>query len=91
MEDEYNRVVKPGEEDREYRRLTKACEEGDIKTVRDLVRKVYHNPSRSPPPGNPPHYWACRRGKTEVARELIEKFDFDPHYVTEHGHTLLHV
>ena len=68
----------------------KACVEGDIKTVRSLVRKVY-DPLKPPPPGKPPHYWACRQGRLEILRELIEKFNFDPKYVMEHGHTLLHV
>ena len=75
------------------RELTRACEDGDLETVRRLFRKVYDPTIIGTGSANnrPPHYWACRRGRLDVVRELIEIYKCNPHYVTENGHTLFHV
>lgn len=35
-------------------------------------------------------YWAAKAGQLEVLKELIERYECDPVYVTERGHTLLY-
>ena len=35
-------------------------------------------------------YWAAKAGQLEVLKELIERYECDPVYITERGHTLLY-
>lgn len=76
-----------------YRKLITACENGDLEIIHSLFTKVY-DPTKigvGIADHRPPHYWACRRGKLEALKVLIEKYKCNPHYVTENGHTLFHV
>ena len=76
-----------------YRKLMTACENGDLEIIHGLFTKVYDPTKISVGIADhrPPHYWACRRGKLEALKVLIEKYKCNPHYVTENGHTLFHV
>ena len=66
------------------RELTKACEVGDRGTVRRLFPKVYDPMIIGTGSANhrPPHYWACRRGRLDVVRELVEIYKCNPHTAT---------
>ena len=74
-----------------YRRLQKACEQGDTKAVMMLVENgVDPRRSENPNIGRPALYWAVVRGKLEVVKLLVERYNCNPKFVTYNGTTLLH-
>lgn len=76
-------------------KFNRACEEGDINQVRNLLsdvsmpnfpRKELEATSR------PPLYWACKGGNLEVVKILMEKYPgCNPHFISDAGHNLLYV
>lgn len=74
-----------------YRMMAKAAREGRLDVIRDLAREGF-DPSADIGNGyHPPAYWACRYGRYELLKELIETYRCNPKYVSDRGTTLLHV
>ena len=77
------------------RMFIRACEEGDSRTVVNLMscvgkpnfpRKLYEAKF------GPPIYWACKSGNLEIVELLVEKYPgCDPHFVNDAGSSLLYV
>ena len=74
--------------------LKQACIEGNITEVQKHFSIIKQNsiPLKEHEKAQKPLvYWAAKAGQLEVLKELIEKYDCDPVYATERGHTLLYV
>ena len=73
-------------------RLQKACEEGDVEKVDEILSSGVVDPNDTDLlKGKPPLYWAVVRGKLPLVKFLVEKFSCNPGFRTEHGGaTLFH-
>lgn len=71
--------------------LNNACEKGDIKKVRTLMQCLPRLSNSLKLTHKPPIFWACKAGQYNTVVTLVEEFDCNPHYVSERGHTLVHV
>ena len=79
------------EDGRLLKELNSACEKGDIPQVRRLIHLIPPSSSLLKFSYRPPLFWACKAGKYDTVKVLIEEYHCDPKYVTERGHTLVHV
>ena len=74
-----------------YKDLQAACDDGNVERVEEILNCASGvNPNDRILRGKPPLYWAVTRGRLAVCKLLIEKYDCNPHYVTENGTTLFH-
>lgn len=76
-------------------KFVKACEEGNLMTVRNLLRTVSEQgfPRKELEEKlRPPIYWACKSGNLEVVKILIDHYpDCNPHFVNDSGSNLLYI
>ncbi len=78
-------------DDNLVKELNNACEEGNIQKVRTLMPRLPQPSNSLKLTHKPPIFWACKAGQYCTVVTLVEEFDCDPHYVSERGHTLVHV
>lgn len=76
-------------------KFIKACEEGDYRTVRNLISSV-SEPSfprkELEAKLRPPIYWACKGGNLEIIKILIDRYPgSDPHFINESGSSLFYI
>ena len=72
------------------RDLQKACEEGDVERVEEILSSGTVDPDdASLLKGKPPLYWAVVRGKLPIVKMLVERFGCNPGFTTDHGGTSL--
>ena len=74
--------------------LKRSCIEGNITEVQkhfSIIKQKSIPLKEHEKAQKPLVYWAAKAGQLEVLKELIEKYECDPVYITERGHTLLYV
>lgn len=76
-------------------RFIKACDEGDYRTVRNLLSRVRDpNFPRKDLEAKlrPPIYWACKGGNLEIVKILFDQYPgCDPYFVNDAGSNLLYI
>lgn len=79
------------EDGRLLKELSSACERGDNDQVRKLMGRIPPTSKCLKHFYKPPIFWACKAGQYKTVVILVKEFKCDPHYVSERGHTLVHV